>query len=63
MVGGGGIGRRRRMVAAAFGAHRCINRNREEGILEGNQRDNARRGWGPFIGLRWEVRRPEAVNG
>jgi hypothetical protein len=33
------------------------------GFGRGNQHDDARRGWGPFIGLGWEVRRAEAVNG
>jgi hypothetical protein len=35
MAGGGGIGRRRRMVAMAFGARRDVDRSEEEGIWEG----------------------------
>jgi hypothetical protein len=35
---------------------------RRRGFGRENQRGDARRGWGPFIGLGWEVRRPNAVN-
>jgi hypothetical protein len=52
----GGIGQLLELVAVSTGTGR-------RGFGRGNQHNDARRGWGPFIGLGWEVRWPEAVNG